>query len=337
MNAKKFSDAMSELDSKYIDEALNYNAQKHSRHFRRVPVALVAIILTLFLMGAGVVAAIIYGDSIQSWFSYYWNEITGQSMSKEQTAVIDHLSQDIGIGKTIGNVTITVDSATVGDDSFFLLVRIEGLDFSDRNSYGFEHATMEMIPNLIDDGGIGGFGTNYLGIDESGSALLLFDYSYASYTDFTPNAKPLEITLMLQNVIQNPNTDRQKVLSEGQWFISFVLDRSQLPEVVSLPDTEIIGTENSTGKEVPITITDIELTNTGLRFQYAYDNGNLFLSSQDIKVILKSGSVIGNNGGVGSPTNGNQAIAFSYQWVVPINLDEVVAVRIGENDISIPN
>ena len=24
MNAKKFSDAMSELDSKYIDEALNY-------------------------------------------------------------------------------------------------------------------------------------------------------------------------------------------------------------------------------------------------------------------------------------------------------------------------
>ena len=71
--------------------------------------------------------------------------------------------------------------------------------------------------------------------------------------------------------------------------------------------------------------------------QYYFDNGNLFLSSQDIKVILKNGSVIGNNGGVGSPTNGNQAIGFSYQWVVPINLDEVVAVRIGENDISIPN
>ena len=31
MNAKKFSDAMSELDTKYVDEALNYKkkAKKH--------------------------------------------------------------------------------------------------------------------------------------------------------------------------------------------------------------------------------------------------------------------------------------------------------------------
>ena len=27
MNAKKFSDAMSELDTKYVDEALNYNKE----------------------------------------------------------------------------------------------------------------------------------------------------------------------------------------------------------------------------------------------------------------------------------------------------------------------
>ena len=34
MNAKKFSDAMSELDSKYIDEALNYSATKKEDGFR---------------------------------------------------------------------------------------------------------------------------------------------------------------------------------------------------------------------------------------------------------------------------------------------------------------
>ncbi len=30
MNAKKFSDAMSELDTKYVDEALNYKEESKS-------------------------------------------------------------------------------------------------------------------------------------------------------------------------------------------------------------------------------------------------------------------------------------------------------------------
>ena len=35
MNAKKFSDAMSELDSKYIDEAINY--KKKAKKPRMIP------------------------------------------------------------------------------------------------------------------------------------------------------------------------------------------------------------------------------------------------------------------------------------------------------------
>jgi len=65
---------------------------------RRWPVALIAAILCLFLMGAGVVA-VIYGDSIQSWFGHYFGLVTGQEMSEGQTALIDHLSQDIGQSK----------------------------------------------------------------------------------------------------------------------------------------------------------------------------------------------------------------------------------------------
>ena len=34
MNAKKFSDAMSELDTKYVDEALNYKKRKQERKRR---------------------------------------------------------------------------------------------------------------------------------------------------------------------------------------------------------------------------------------------------------------------------------------------------------------
>ena len=75
---------------------------------RRLPVALIAAILALVLMGAGVVA-IVYGDSIQSWFGHYWEQVTGQPMSDQHTALIDHLSQEIDLAQTVGDVTVTVD------------------------------------------------------------------------------------------------------------------------------------------------------------------------------------------------------------------------------------
>ena len=34
MNAKKFSDAMSELDTKYVDEALNYKKKAKKAYFK---------------------------------------------------------------------------------------------------------------------------------------------------------------------------------------------------------------------------------------------------------------------------------------------------------------
>ena len=55
MNAKKFSDAMSELDSKYIDEALSYNKLRASRKSPQkiaLLVAAAAAILTLCGFGA---------------------------------------------------------------------------------------------------------------------------------------------------------------------------------------------------------------------------------------------------------------------------------------------
>ena len=55
MNARKFSDAMSELDSKYIDEALSYNKLRASRKRPQkiaLLVAAAAAILTLCGFGA---------------------------------------------------------------------------------------------------------------------------------------------------------------------------------------------------------------------------------------------------------------------------------------------
>lgn len=133
MNTKKFSEAMGEINGRYIEEAISYRPKaKTTPHAPRWSVAVLAAILTTLLIGAGV-AAIRYGDSIQNWFHHSWEAITGRQMSEEQAAIIDHLSQELELSQEVGGVTVSVDSATVGYDNFFLLLRVDGLRLSDRS------------------------------------------------------------------------------------------------------------------------------------------------------------------------------------------------------------
>ena len=146
MNRKDLYNAVNEVDDDILERSERATISNVVPIRRRWPVALIAAILCLFLMGAGVVA-VIYGDSIQNWFGHYFELVTGQNMSEGQTALIDHLSQDISQSKTVGETTVTVDSVTVGDDSFYLLLRVEGVELSNRHSYSFDGVTLEVSPD----------------------------------------------------------------------------------------------------------------------------------------------------------------------------------------------
>lgn len=100
MNAKKFSDAMSELDSKYVDEALSYSAGvRRPHHYSRVSVALVAAILAIFLMGAGV--ASVFGTKIIEFFTSHTESGFDLGVTIKKIPM-DDFSEDIReIGDTI--------------------------------------------------------------------------------------------------------------------------------------------------------------------------------------------------------------------------------------------
>ena len=52
MNAKKFSDAMSELDTKYVDEALSYDKSQMSKaRPRKLGILIAAVIAILCACG----------------------------------------------------------------------------------------------------------------------------------------------------------------------------------------------------------------------------------------------------------------------------------------------
>lgn len=63
MSTKRFSEAMGEIDDRYIEKAIAYQAKKSSvSHPKRWLLPLVAAIMTVLLIGTAVAAVVIYGD-----------------------------------------------------------------------------------------------------------------------------------------------------------------------------------------------------------------------------------------------------------------------------------
>ncbi|RGD22477.1 DUF4179 domain-containing protein [Subdoligranulum sp. AM23-21AC] len=339
MKEKRLLKLLGSIDEKYIDEAKPSYSNEHqyvsTRRFRRIPAALVAAVIAVSLMGVVAVAAV-YGSNIQNWFAHQWEVLTGQSMSESQMAVIDHLSQTINASQTVDDVTITVDSATVGDDSFFLLLKVNGIDFSGKNSYDFQNAELQPEPDPLTLGAFTGYQIDYLGIDEAGNALLLVNYSYVGGEAETNNTQLLQVRLLLRDLTENAHTNSEKVICEGTWNFNFTVDRSQTVEKVILPNTEVSAQNTAGNKETTVELMNIELTNMGVRFQYDYAQEDLFLSEERVVLVLKNGKTVINTGAMGSPTDDNQFMQYTYQWLVPVNLDEVDHLEIGTAQIALP-
>ncbi|MBQ8798244.1 MAG: hypothetical protein IJZ55_01610 [Lachnospiraceae bacterium] len=299
---------------------------------RRLPVALVAALLALLLMGAGVIT-VIYGDNIQNWFAHYFSTVTGQEMSEGHKSLIDHLSQDIRLSQTVGETTVTVDSVTVGDTVFYLLLRVEGITFKPGHQYNFDKVFVDVSSDLPEGiGTMGGYSLQFQGLDGDGAALMLMEFSTSTGENFMVGTTPWNIHLVLENLIRDPWFDRHKMITEGIWEFDFSIER-QPTEPVSLPDTEVRVMNRWTGEEELAMITDIELTSTGIGFRYDFEEGTLAIE-RNLEVILTNGERILYGGGGDVPTEDGTKLICAYHWMIPVNLSEVEAVRIG--DVEIP-
>jgi len=348
---------LGQVDEKYIAEAAPppQAAEVIRRRKHRLPVALVAALLALLLMGAGVVA-VIYGDSIQSWFSYNWERLTGQPMSQKQTAIIDHLSQDIGLSQTVDGVTVTVDSATVGEDVFYLLVKVEGLPFSMRHGYHFEQFHVELTPDPLEDSsGMGAMGLNLHGVDGDGAAVFLLEHEYSSHDGFEAETSPVEVMVYMKDLLRGGQ--KEKLVAEGEWEFSFTLDRSAIPPSVSLPDTMVTAL-NDANEYISLLHTEIVLSSTSLRFCHEFDgflgphNSIDYMGYVDTPpeleeqvgmlmipqsyALLENGAMVGLGSGLGVPLKDEGLMSHVFHWKVPINPDEVSVIIIGQTEIPVP-
>jgi hypothetical protein len=330
--------ALGNVQEEYIDEAAAVcSAERKAQTLSKMKLLLLAAVLSLLLMGAGF-AAVVYGESIQGWFGHHWEAITGREMSSAQVKLINHLSQELDLTQTVGKISVRADSATVGESNFYLLLRVEGMDFSSKYAYSFEEIELLLQPDPIAEGsGLRSCGLNFHGIDGDGAVLLLIDCDYANQAGQQTDTTPLELQLSLKDFSQDPRTDRRVLLQEGSWEFDITLDRSKPIEKITVPDAEVLALDLSRRDqhtEMPVLLKNIVLSATNVSFQYDFQDGSLDLSPR-VKAILKDGRSIGSGGGLGTILEESGELFCTHSWQIPIAPEEVRALLIGDTEIPV--
>ena len=337
MNAHDILDMIGEAEAAFVWDAQQVREGSFSHSKRKLLIALLAAATALLLISCGV-AATIYADNIEAWFSYRWEQITGQEMSPEQAAVIEGLSQDIGVSTTDGDLTITVDSATGSENIFYILVRVSGHTFTQNHRYNFETRWLSVDKNALPaDLRVSSFGIRYLGVDENGAGLFLIDYDYGTSSEDLGSLDALPMTLLLENMTRRrPHSDpgSETVIEEGQWTVSFTLDRSQLPEKLKLPDREVGGMNNETTERVSVKLTDILLSSTGIRYTFDSLHGTVEPFG-GITVVLKNGARIEDGQGTGTVEDDLTTRNYVWNWSIPLNIEDITSVIIGGTEIQV--
>ena len=64
-------------------------------------------------------------------------------MEEEQLALIDQLTRPVGVSDTQNGVTVTVDSATIGNSTVWLLVKVSG-EYTENTNFRYHFDSIDM-------------------------------------------------------------------------------------------------------------------------------------------------------------------------------------------------
>ena len=300
---------------------------------RRHPGALraaTAVLAAAVLLTVGGVA--LSGQpAVRAWFDRYWQAIAGKPMEEGQSLLLQGLTQTIGVSDTENGVTVTADSAVVGDDSFWLLLKVSGPELSTRYGYTFGNDTLTLTPDPAEAGGTFSWGLESHGVNADGEAELLLQYSYQLKSGANPPwTEDMAVTLRLTDLIQGRSTGADATVAAGTWELNFTL-RSGDVATVSLPDTWVECTDGQEGTQ-RLLLRDITLTATGIRFSSRGEAPRVELVPA---LVLRDGTEVDYGDGTGAARADGLGLEHSFHWRVPVDLTQVSAVRICDTVIPV--
>ena len=297
--------ALTDIREDFLEEAVPVRCRPLSRWLT----AAVAASLAVLLMGAG----ILFGGSVQDWMDHRWAMENTRPMGEGQAALVDGMSQEIGLSQTIGGITVDVDSALFADRGFRILVRVRGRQFDHAQGVEFDRWTMELQPDPTE--GMGRhIGWEFAGFDSDGSWLLFFrcDWDEAVRPD-----APFTVRLSMSDLVftGGPIGEVTEVVQEGTWEFEFPLEVTGVPDPIRLPDCTV-----KTEKGEELELKNLVLYSTGLTYEKTGEG------DFEVTVILADGSAIAATLGMGD----------TRWWDVPVDPAQVAALRLGETTIQIP-
>lgn len=306
---------------------MNLN-EKHTRRFQPARVAAVVAVAAVLSITAMAAA---FGGGMLDWFGREWDSWTGQSLGESQVETIQRLTQPVGESVTDGNITVTVDSITVGTDNLWALLKVSGMAFSAREEYGFADVFVEITPDPADlsaNVGVVSYGTQLMGVDKNGDLNLVLEYFATLPTDAQLSAGGCTLELTLNGLTEGGA--EPETAAEGTWCFSIPLTVESRSPAVTIEKAEVPSWSPATDEysSQPVTLTDIRISDTGIRFRASGE----FIS--DVSAVLKDGTEVRNSGG-GGGVEEDGTYTFSYTWVVPVNVEDIAALRFGETEVPV--
>ena len=311
---------------------------------RRVPkAACIAAALVVTLAGTALAVA---GPTLRGWFEQKLAEETGGRVTESQSMVIDSLTQKVGESVTSGDVTVTVDSITVGGSQIWALLDVEGLDFDRDAQYSFDRMRVEIVPDPSEGQyGGAGYGLDSIGLTEGGAARMLLQFSATISTGNRLNSGEYTLEIDLNDLIRcRTGGAEDEVLCEGDWTFSIPLTPESLSPViiigrVQVPSNQMVwdqdagedgeASEGTEARPAVATLTDVQITATGVSF---YCDG--LMDRTRATAILADGTEVEDYGGGGSRMK-DGSWYVSFDWPVPLDVTDIVAIRFGNAEIPL--
>ncbi|MBQ8831004.1 MAG: DUF4179 domain-containing protein [Oscillospiraceae bacterium] len=324
--------SFNEVDDDILERSERSAAHKVIPLRRRLVMAVAAVLVVVVLMGAAAVVS--YWDNIQTWFAYEFELRNNQELSEGHKDLIEHLSQEIGISKTSNDVTITVDSAVVAEDSFKIMLVAEGI----KNTVDYGLHDDGVVLTINGENKNTTVSGNFVG--ENTFVIILT----GDIRDLEENVENVDVSLSMKGFLKyyldyyRTNTETL----EGEWYFEFSMNCVDTKTKV-IKNVEAIVYDEQTGELTHITLDKVELTNMYLYFEY--DAGEEWRYSVDtlgedyygVCAVLESGQEVTIDSGHGSPLGdeSDTRICEIFYWKIPINIDEVVEIRIGDTVIPV--
>ena len=307
-------------------------AGRTSHRWRRGGLRTAAVLTAAAVLLAVGGTALVWQPGVLTWFGRSWGAITGRPVDEAHHQLLQALSQTIGVSDTANGVTVTADSAVVGDDSFWVLLTVSGPELSSRHGYTFREDDLTLEPDPGQPDGIFGWGLESHGVNEQGEAELLLQYSYQSSAGINvPWSEDLAVELRLTDLIQSEGIGSERVVAQGEWELSFVLEAQNI-ETLRIPDTWVAGEAAQDGTQGQVLLQDITLTATGIRF---LTRGEERPQNLEPMLVLRDGTEVKSGDGSGTILDGEQGMAHSFHWAVPVDLSQVCAVYLGSAEVLV--